>query len=93
MKKALTRPGFNRVFQVVAAGEEFPVAAPLEWVDCGDDVTPDTHTFNGNTFAAIPDRPVPAASKREAAIEALLAREAEKVDAPAEVKDYADAKR
>ncbi len=38
--------------------------------------------------AADPD-PVPVTSKREAAIEALLAHEAAKADAPAELKDYA----
>ena len=57
MKKALIH--VNRVAQVVAIGSEFPVAPPLIWFDCMDDVTPETHFFNGSTIVPLPLPPAP----------------------------------
>jgi len=42
--KALIDPRFNRVCQVEP--EEFEVAGVLFWVDCNDDVKPETHTWS-----------------------------------------------
>ena len=59
MKKALIEPrrdyptGF-RIAQV--QGMTFPVASPLSWVDCGDDVTTD-YAYDGSAFALPAPRP------------------------------------
>lgn len=45
-----------RVAQIVADGEEFPVAEPLYWVDVADDVTCN-HYYDGTSFAACPVNP------------------------------------
>ena len=50
MKKALISPiQNNRIAQVAAA--DFPIAAPLYWVDCPDDCTTEWR-FDGLDFAA-----------------------------------------
>lgn len=49
MKKALVRRDLKRLFQVEDA--PFPVAPPMEWIDCADDVRPETHEFDGSAFA------------------------------------------
>ena len=59
MKRALISPGADRVFQVVARGTEFPVHSSLMWRDCADDVTPDTHLWNGAAFVLKPVPPPP----------------------------------
>lgn len=35
-----------RVAQVVPNGSEFPVAEPLYWLDCADEIEPETYVFN-----------------------------------------------
>jgi hypothetical protein len=61
MKRALIH--INRVCQVVEVGQEFTVHADLSWVDCPDEVTPETHEWNGGIFAEItvdtPEPPIP----------------------------------
>ena len=37
--------------------EDFPVADPLFWVDCPDDVKAETHYWTGNDFAVQLDPP------------------------------------
>lgn len=44
MKKALIDPN-GRLCHVEAT--EFPVAPPFTWVDVADDVTPNTHVYDG----------------------------------------------
>lgn len=46
----------NRIAEVRA--EEFPVASPLFWVDCAEDVTPETHYYD-NGIQASPVPPAP----------------------------------
>ena len=50
-------PNSARLAEV--ATEAFPVAGPLFWVDCGDDVVADQHYYNTdtNTVEAIPAAP------------------------------------
>jgi len=65
MKKALISPnelvsnGY-RVAQVEQAESIFPVADPLYWMDCDDEVVADQYWFDptDNTIKAIP-RPAP----------------------------------
>jgi hypothetical protein len=45
--KALIDPRFNRVAEV--AEQAFPVAPPLFWVNCADEVKPDRYEWNGTT--------------------------------------------
>lgn len=50
MKKAL-------IFQgklVEVATEAFPVSPEMHWVDVADDVTPETHEWDGASMALIP---------------------------------------
>lgn len=70
MKKALIDPNGN--FVEVAASE-FPVAAPFFWVDVADDVTPQTHVYDGS---AIIVRPAPL--RDEAAMIASVKAEAQR---------------
>jgi hypothetical protein len=44
----------KRVAQVEPAANVFPVAEPLFWVSCADDVVQDRFYWNGNTCVAIP---------------------------------------
>lgn len=53
----------SRVCQVEPMGGDFPVAAPLKWVTCGDEVTPQW-TYNGSSFVA-PPTPPPVARGRD----------------------------
>jgi hypothetical protein len=61
MKRALIH--INRVCQVVEVGQEFAVHADLSWVDCPDEVTPETHEWNAGIFVEItvdtPEPPIP----------------------------------
>ena len=50
MKKALIFQG--RLVEVAA--EEFPVSPEMNWVDVADDVTTETHEWDGLVMAAIP---------------------------------------
>lgn len=57
--RALIEPQTNRVAQVEA--QDFPVAAPLFWTDCADDVKPETHFWNGSAIEQNPEpAPLPA---------------------------------
>jgi hypothetical protein len=53
----------ERVAQVEPEGATFPVAAPLFWVSCADDVVQDEFYWNGNACVAIPTPPLAAAQK------------------------------
>lgn len=46
MKRALCEES-GRVAQVVPVGEEFPVALPLVWRDCGDDIVAECCWLSG----------------------------------------------
>ena len=59
VKRALIETASNRIAQVVPVGKDFPVAPGLQWRDCADDVTPETHLFNGTAFVAKPAPPQP----------------------------------
>lgn len=37
----------------------FPVAEPLFWIDCNDDVAPDKFYYNGGTLYPVPVKPKP----------------------------------
>lgn len=51
MRRALIEVARQRLCQVVDTADEFPVhPADLQWIDCADDVTPETHDFDGVTF-------------------------------------------
>lgn len=53
MKYALISPDENnRICQVEDA--RFPVASPLHWVECADDVTPQTHRYVDGAFEELP---------------------------------------
>lgn len=61
MKYALISPGEgDRLCQVEAT--QFEVAAPLHWVECADDVTPQTHRFISGAFELLPPPPAPPSS-------------------------------
>ena len=47
MKRALIDPKQGRVAQIVALGEEFPVAKPLIWVDAPADAKADASEWDG----------------------------------------------
>lgn len=53
MKYALIEPN-NRIAQV--SDSEFPVAPPLQWVQCDDDVTTEW-TYDGTFYAPVPPTP------------------------------------
>lgn len=50
MKALISPQENNRICEVSA--QPFEVAEPMRWVDCGADVTPQTHSFNGTQFVA-----------------------------------------
>jgi hypothetical protein len=53
MKYALVSPQENdRLCQVEAL--PFGVAPPLKWIECFDDVTPQTHKYEGGQFVLLP---------------------------------------
>lgn len=54
MKYALIEPS-NRIAQV--ADQSFPVAEPLQWVECADEVTTEW-TYDGDFHAPVPPAPV-----------------------------------
>jgi hypothetical protein len=56
MKHALIAPQEgNRLCQVEA--DAFPVAPPLHWVECADDVSAETHDYVDGEFVVKPPRP------------------------------------
>lgn len=78
MKKALLEPN-GRIAQIEPVNQEpqsegipFPVAPPLFWVDCAEDVTMQTHYFDGTSFVLKPPPP-PAMTAAELEQQALLA--------------------
>jgi hypothetical protein len=48
----------ERIAQVVPDGQTFPVASPLFWVSCADDVTAQGYYWNGTTCVVKPTPPV-----------------------------------
>lgn len=50
----------QRVAEVAAI--EFPVAKPLHWLDCDDDVKADTYYFDGTDLVPLPPPPPPVAA-------------------------------
>lgn len=63
-----------RIAQVVATAEEFPVRAPLAWIDCADNVKAETHYLdpNNSQILAIPVVLPPTADELEAEVQAAL---------------------
>lgn len=56
MNYALISPTENdRLCQVEDA--PFPVASPLHWVECADDVSPQTHRYVDGAFVLINEAP------------------------------------
>lgn len=58
MKRALIHG--QRVAQVLEAGQEFEVAAPLTWVDCPDATVADAWRYENGVFVPPPPAPPPA---------------------------------
>lgn len=84
MKRALISPKEQnydgaRIVQVVDEKDEFPVAPPMRWIDCADDVTPETHYARGNVVTANPAPVIPPPSQRDV----------DRADALAKVRDAA----
>jgi len=48
----------KRIAQVEPSGQDFPVAEPLFWTDCADDVTANGYFWNGTTCVAKPTPPL-----------------------------------
>jgi hypothetical protein len=69
---ALTHPDHTRVFQVEA--QPFEVTPPLAWIECADDVTPQTHKYEGGQFALLPPvvPPTPSITSQILALEATI---------------------
>lgn len=67
MRRALIYKLTNRLCQVEL--QDFPVHRDLEWRDCANDVTPETHDFDGSEFITKP--PVPVKTADEVAAEAV----------------------
>lgn len=63
MKRVLIGPG-QRINDIVDPVDEFEVHPSLLWVDGPDDVSPNTHDYDGETFVLRP--PVVPPTKREA---------------------------
>ena len=53
-----------RIAQTVPDGDEFPVADPLYWVSCADDVNASTYYWNGSAAVERPTPPIPAAPSK-----------------------------
>ena len=53
----------ERIAQIVAPGEEFPVAAPLVWVDVPDNATTQDRWIDGVVVPADPEPEPPTASR------------------------------
>lgn len=71
MKKALIETASGRLCDIVLSGAEFPVAPELQWVDAPDDVSHDTHEFDG---IAVVVKPGPSLSEIKAARAASVER-------------------
>lgn len=67
MKRILIQSD-GRLCDIVSPGQEFPVASGLTWADAPDDVSPDTHEWDG---AAVVVKPAP--PPRFATVAAALA--------------------
>jgi len=78
--KALIQKSTLRLCQV--ADQPFPVHPNLEWIDCADDVTPETHIFDGSSFTLIP----PAPPRPKSDFDILLDYVLSKPDAPIELR-------
>lgn len=48
----------ERIAQIVADGDEFPVHSGLTWVECDETIT-DRHTYSNGAFVAPPPPPSP----------------------------------
>lgn len=62
MRRALISPAEKRydgyrVCQVVDIGQDFPIASPLFWTDCNDDVMADAYWYNPETKECIINPP------------------------------------
>lgn len=65
MKYALISPKEGNRF-CETSQSAFPVAAPLHWVECADDVTAETHDYVGGEFVAKPPKTgLPASGVKE----------------------------
>lgn len=58
MKKILVHLDSGQLYDIVAPGAEFPVAAGLQWFDAPDDVAHATHEFDGAVVVAKPPKPL-----------------------------------
>lgn len=58
----------ERVAQVEPPENVFPVAEPLFWASCADDVVQDQFYWNGNTCVAIPVPPAPVSQDPSATV-------------------------
>lgn len=47
----------QRICEVVDAGSEFSVAAPLFWIDCADDVTAPSHFYVNDVITVMAVKP------------------------------------
>jgi len=66
MKKALIEKATNRLCQIepinpdpASGGIPFPVHDAIVWRDCADDISPQTHDFDGASFVLKPPPPPP----------------------------------
>ncbi len=59
MKRALIDPRTDRLVQVELVENEFSVAAPLFWIDVADEVTIETHIYDGTQVVVRPPPPPP----------------------------------
>jgi hypothetical protein len=66
MKYALISPQENDRFCQVE-DTAFSVAAPLFWIECAGDVTPETHRYVDGAFELIPPPPPPPPAPPEGA--------------------------
>lgn len=81
MKKALILDG--AIVQIEA--EEFPVAAPLTWVDAPEDATIETHVYDG---AAVVPKPAPPPPTPEQVIAKYTALIQKRLDDFAKTRGY-----
>lgn len=85
MKRALIELETGRICDIVAPGQEFPVAASLQWVDAPDDVSHDTHEFVGGVVAVKPPPPPPTPEQIIAALTNAVQRH---LDSTARTRNY-----
>lgn len=63
MKALISPEENNRILEVRTNDSIFPIAVPLYWIDCPEDITTEW-TYNGNNFIP-PEDPVILSKKRE----------------------------